>query len=323
MKSVFVRTLTELAAQHSEIMFLTGDHGFGIVEQFKEKCPHQFVNMGAAEQNMIGVATGLASRGFVPFSYSMVNASVLRPLEFIRNGPVAHQVPVRIVGVGLGFEYGSHGPTHFGVEDIACLRSFGGIDIVIPADTRRAKAILERMWNAPRPLYFRIGSDDRLVIPELDEATNHNGFSILKRESKEGPVAAVVCLGSAIEDGLRARRLLSRSKTAVELFCVEVINDDVMRRLALALASFRAVVTVEAHSVRGGMGSAIAESLGELGGDRQVHRLGIHRIPDFIGAQKTLENACGFDAIGIVNAVEISVASAAAAPASDVGTPAA
>ncbi len=148
------------------------------------------------------------------------------------------------------------------------------------------------------------------MIPELEDATNHNGFAILKREIDTSPVAAVVCLGSSIEDGLKARRLLSRSKIAVELFCVEVINDDSMRRLASALSSYSAVVTVEAHSVRGGLGSAVAESLGELGGDRRVHRLGIHKIPKFVGAQKTLENACGFDAIGIVNAVEISVAAA-------------
>jgi transketolase len=310
MRNVFLKSLTDLAVAHPEIMFLTGDLGFGVVEQFKETCPHQFVNMGAAEQNMVGVATGLASRGFIPFVYSVVNSSVLRPLEFIRNGPVAHQVPVRIVGVGPGFEFGFHGPTDYGVEDIACLRSFGGIDIIVPADTRRAKAMLVRMWNAPRPLYFRLGADDRLVIPELEDATNHNGFSIMKRESDLSPVAAVVCLGSSIEDGLKARRLLSRSTIAVELFCVEAITDDSMRRLASALSSFNAVVTVEAHSVRGGLGSAVAESLGELGGDRRVHRLGIHKIPKFIGSQKTLENACGFDSIGIVNAVEVSVASA-------------
>jgi transketolase len=309
MRNIFLKTLTDLAVEHPEIMFLTGDLGFGVVEQFRDACPHQFVNMGAAEQNMVGVATGLASRGFVPFSYSIINFSVLRPLEFIRNGPIAHQVPVRIVGVGPGFEYGANGPTHYGVEDIACLRSFGGIDIVVPADTRRAKDALVRMWNAPRPLYFRLSKDDRLIIPELEEATNHNGFSIMKRESDATPTAAVVCLGSSIEDGLKARRLLSRSKIAVELFCVEAINDDAMRRLALSLAPYRAVVTVEAHSVRGGMGSAVAESLSELGGERKIHRLGIHSIPKFIGTQKTLENACGFDAIGIVNAVEVSVSS--------------
>ncbi len=157
MRNVFLKSLTDLAVVHPEIMFLTGDLGFGVAEYFKETCPHQFVNMGAAEQNMVGVATGLASRGFIPFLYSAINSSVLRPLEFIRNGPVAHQVPVRIVGVGPGFEFGFHGPTDYGVEDIACLRSFGAIDIIVPADTRRAKAMLVRMWNAASSALFPIG----------------------------------------------------------------------------------------------------------------------------------------------------------------------
>lgn len=307
MRNTFLQTLTELAVDHPEIMFLTGDLGFGVVEQFRDRCPNQFVNMGAAEQNMVGVATGLASRGFVPFTYSIINFSVLRPLEFIRNGPIAHQVPVRIVGVGPGFEYGSNGPTHYGVEDIACLRSFGGIDIHVPADVRRAKATLEREWNSSRPLYFRLSKDDKLVVPELDEAIDFHGFSALVGRSDTFAHVAIVCLGSAIEEGLKARRLLSRSNIVAELICVELINDDTIARLAAHVSKHRSVVTVEAHSVRGGMGSALAESLGELGGERTLKRLGIQAIPNFVGTQKTLESASGFDASGIVAAVESMV----------------
>ena len=308
MRNIFLQTLSELAVDHPEIMFLTGDLGFGVVEHFKDRCPNQFINMGAAEQNMVGVATGLASRGFVPFTYSIINFSVLRPLEFIRNGPIAHQVPVRIVGVGPGYEYGSNGPTHYGVEDIACLRSFGGIDIHVPADVHRARAALLRDWNSPGPLYFRLSKDDKLVIPELHDAIDHSGFSAL---ASPGDVrAVVVCLGSSIEEGLKARRLLSRSNVEIELICVEMINDDSIARLASYVASYDSIVTVEAHSVRGGMGSALSEALGEHGGGRRLKRLGIQSVPRFIGTQKTLDNASGFDASGIVAAVELMTSDA-------------
>ncbi len=312
MRNIFLQTLSELAVDHPEIMFLTGDLGFGVVEQFKDRCPNQFINMGAAEQNMVGVATGLASRGFVPFTYSIINFSVLRPLEFIRNGPIAHQVPVRIVGVGPGYEYGSNGPTHYGVEDIACLRSFGGIDIHVPADVHRARAVLLRDWNSPGPIYFRLSKDDKLVIPELHDAADHSGFSVLARQGDAPARTVVVCLGSSIEEGLKARRLLSRSNVEIELVCVEMINDDAITRLAAHVAPYDSVVTVEAHSVRGGMGSALSEALGEHGGGRRLKRLGIQSVPNFIGTQKTLDAASGFDANGIVAAVELMTHDAAA-----------
>ena len=304
MRSQFLSTLTQLATAHPEILFLTGDLGFGVVEQFSNTCPNQFLNMGAAEQNMVGVATGLARRGFVPFTYSIVNFSVLRPLEFIRNGPVAHGLPVRIVGVGPGFEYGTNGPTHFGVEDIACLRSFG-LDILVPADIHRSQQLLEANWNAETPLYFRLSKDEKISIPELEDAEGHYGFSILQRleTCDSHPRIALVCLGSLVAEGLRTRRLLAAEGISVELICVERINDQSMQLLAQTLSAYDQVVTAEAHSIRGGMGSAIAELLSESERPVAVKRLGIDSIPEFIGRQAILDRACGFDADGMVSTI--------------------
>jgi len=122
MRAAFVRTLIEEAERDDRIMLLTGDLGFMALEPFRERFPDRFFNMGVAEQNMIGVATGLADAGYTPFCYSIVPFAVLRPFEFIRNGPVLHGLPVRIIGIGGGFEYGTAGPTHFGLEDIAELK---------------------------------------------------------------------------------------------------------------------------------------------------------------------------------------------------------
>jgi transketolase len=310
MRSHFLGHLRELATQHPEIMFLTGDLGFGVVESFQRDLPQQFLNLGAAEQNMIGVATGLASRGFIPFTYSIINFSVLRPLEFIRNGPIAHGFPVRIVGVGPGFEYGTNGPTHYGVEDIACLRAIGGLDIIVPGDVRRAEILLGENWNVPGPLYFRLSKDDRLVFPELSDAELRNGFLVLdpteggQRSDRSIPETAIVCLGSAIGDGLKARRLLRRNGIEVDLVCVERINDESISDLAAHLSSYANVVTVEAHSIRGGLGSAVAEKLGDLGSSTRIRRLGIAKMPTVIGNQSTLDQLCGFDAEGIATTVE-------------------
>src|SRR6185369_15526920 len=134
MRAAFVQTLTELASEDPRILLLTGDLGYLAVEPFVEKHPNRFINVGVAEQNMIGVATGLAEAGFIPFVYSIVPFAVLRPYEFIRNGPIQHQLPVRIVGVGGGLEYGHNGTSHHGLEDVAVLRPQPGMTVVCPAD---------------------------------------------------------------------------------------------------------------------------------------------------------------------------------------------
>ena len=102
MRGAFVRTLTDLAAGDERILLLTGDLGFMALEPFQERFPKRFFNIGVAEQNMIGVATGLADAGFIPFAYSIATFATLRPYEFIRNGPIWHGLPVRIVGIGGG-----------------------------------------------------------------------------------------------------------------------------------------------------------------------------------------------------------------------------
>src|SRR5438093_13706937 len=114
MRRAFAETLAELAKEDPRIVLLTADLGFMALEPFADAFPERFFNVGVAEQNMVGAATGLAEAGFIPFVYSIVTFAVLRPFEFIRNGPVAHQLPVRIVSVGGGFEYGYNGISQYG-----------------------------------------------------------------------------------------------------------------------------------------------------------------------------------------------------------------
>src|SRR5215813_9108674 len=129
MRGAFVRTLAEIAAGDDRILLLTGDLGYMALEPFSERFPERFLNVGVAEQNMVGTATGLAEAGFIPFVYSIVTFATLRPYEFIRNGPILHRLPVRIVGVGGGMEYGHNGLSHYGLEDIAVMRAQPGISI--------------------------------------------------------------------------------------------------------------------------------------------------------------------------------------------------
>src|SRR5918912_219611 len=123
MRKAFAETLFELMTQDERILLLTADLGFMVWEAIASKFPGRFFNVGVAEQNMIGLATGLAEAGFIPFVYSIATFATLRPFEFIRNGPVHHNLPVRIVGVGAGYDYGPAGPTHHALEDIGVMRT--------------------------------------------------------------------------------------------------------------------------------------------------------------------------------------------------------
>ncbi|MEM7588028.1 MAG: 1-deoxy-D-xylulose-5-phosphate synthase, partial [Acidobacteriota bacterium] len=161
MRTTFLETLEELAEQDERIMLLTGDLGYTVVEPFAEKFPQRFLNVGVAEQNMIGLATGLAEAGFLPFVYSIITFAILRPYEFIRNGPVLHGLPVRIVGVGGGYEYGHGGPTHHGLEELAVSRALPGLNIVAPADFEQTRSALRATWDRPGPIFYRLGKDDR------------------------------------------------------------------------------------------------------------------------------------------------------------------
>src|SRR5580704_11884476 len=156
MRAEFVAELCELAEADERIVLLTADLGFSVVEPFVSRHPERFVNVGVAEQNLIGLATGLAHDGFVPFVYSIATFASMRPYEFIRNGPVLHQLPVRIIGAGGGIDYGHGGVTHFALEDIAILRAQPDLALVVPADVDQARAAARASIEFPGPIYFRV-----------------------------------------------------------------------------------------------------------------------------------------------------------------------
>src|SRR4051812_30183692 len=159
MRKAMIKALVELAERDPRVLFLTADLGYTVVEPFAERFPDRFFNVGVAEQNMLGLATGLAEGGFIPYVYSIATFSALRPYEFIRNGPVLQKLPVRIIGVGGGFEYAPAGPTHYALEDVGALRMLPGLQVIAPADFRQCRSAFLSVHDAPGPAYFRLGKD--------------------------------------------------------------------------------------------------------------------------------------------------------------------
>ena len=142
MRREFADELVRLARGDSRIMLLTADLGYAVLEPFAEEFPDRFFNVGVAEQNMIGLATGLAEAGLRPYAYSIATFASMRPYEFFRNGPVLHELPVRLIGMGGGLDYGHNGMTHYALEDVALMRVQPSVTIVAPADAEQARAAL-------------------------------------------------------------------------------------------------------------------------------------------------------------------------------------
>jgi len=301
-RGAILRTLSDLAAADPRVVLLTGDLGFMVVEPFAERFPDRFWNVGVAEQDMIGIATGMAEAGFLPFTYSIATFSALRPYEFIRNGPVHQRLPVRILGVGGGFEYGSAGPTHHGLEDVAVMRALPGLTVVAPADHAQAAAALSATWDLPGPIYFRLGKDDRSLVSGLD-GRFELGRAQVVRESAPGIV--IVALGPLARQAVAAADLLGTKGLECTVVVVASVSPVPEEDLLEAFRGARAIVTVEAHSVVGGLGSLVCEIVAEHGLGIRVVRCGVRTGPDGVGGDEAFLNARhGLDPDGIARVVE-------------------
>jgi transketolase len=297
MRKAFVRTLSEIAAADPRVLLLTGDLGYMALEPFIERFPDRFLNAGVAEQNMVGVATGLAEAGFVPFVYSIVTFATLRPYEFIRNGPLLHHLPVRVVGIGGGFDYGQQGPTHHGLEDIAVMRVQPGMTVIAAADHAQLATALATTWDLPGPVYYRLGKDDTYTVPGLD-----GRFDLGRAQPvRDGGDVLLVASGSSTRETMRAADLLAERGVRAGLLIVASVQPAPVDDIAAALARVPVAVTVEAHYLSGGIGSLVAEVAAERGLGCRVVRCGVRTSPDGrSGSQAHLYARHGIDAEAVV-----------------------
>jgi transketolase len=276
MRRAFVSTLVELATTDPRIILLTGDLGYMALEPFAERFPDRFFNMGVAEQNMVGAATGLAEAGFIPFVYSIATFATLRPYEFIRNGPVLHGLPVRIVGIGGGFEYGPQGISHHGLEDIGVLRIQPGMRVIAPADHLQLANALRATWNLAGPTYYRLGKDDTTTVPGLD-----GRFTLGRAEMiRDGSDLAIVATGSVTVEAAAAADLLASRGVRCAVLVVAGVEPVPWADLAAALARVPVALAVEAHYANGGLGSLVAEVIAESALGCRLVRCAVATPPD-------------------------------------------
>ena len=297
MRGTFIKTLCELAEADDRVVLLTGDLGFTVLEPFRDRFPTRFYNVGVAEQNMVGLATGLAEAGLIPFCYSIGTFASLRPFEFIRNGPVLHHLPVRVIGLGAGFEYGTAGTTHYSLEDIGVMRTQPGLDVIAPADFEQTRSALLQTWNGPAPVYYRLGKDDRNTMPGLE-----GRFALGHTQTvREGDDLAIFACGPISLEVAAAADDLAREGIQASVVVVAGISPLPENDLVEALSRHRVALTVETHYVTGGLGSLVAEVIADHGLGTRLVRLGVRKgTGGRSGAPAHMHSRHGLDRAGII-----------------------
>lgn len=302
MRNAFLKELFELAEKDERIVLIVGDLGFGVVTPFMEKLPRQFLNAGVAEQNMTGMAAGMALSGKIAFTYSIANFPTMRCLEHIRNDVCYHNASVKIVTVGGGFAYGAMGATHHAIEDLAVMRALPGMTVVAPGDPIEARAATRAITEYAGPCYLRLGKAGEPVVHQT-EIDFKLGEAILMHEGRD---ATLICTGGILQTAVRAAQYLADEGIETRLLSMPTLKPLDTEAVLAAAQETRAILTLEEHSILGGLGSAVAEVLAEA----DIPKIPFKRIgvpPGFsphIGSQEYMEERHGLTPEAIAKTVE-------------------
>jgi len=300
-QDVFSAGLLELAEADRNIVVVTSDsRGSGKLVVYGQKLPEQIVEIGIAEQNLVGVAAGLASAGKKAFAVSPACFLTARALEQIKNDVCYSDNPVRLIGISAGVSYGALGSTHHSLHDFAVLRAINNITIVAPADNFETTEAVKLAVKLNRPLYLRFG---KKAMPLLTDDES-NGFEFGKgRVIKKGNDVAIIATGETVYPALQSAERLAEQgikATVVSMHTIKPLDAELILQLAKDTS---AILTVEEHSINGGLGEACASLLLQHRYNKPFKIMGIPDEYTITGSQTEIFDHYGLSADGIAQAV--------------------
>lgn len=297
---VFAQTLLELAQRDKDILVVTSDsRGSGKLVPFGDALPDQIIEVGIAEQNLVGIAAGLASCGKKVFAVSPASFLTARALEHIKNDIAYSDVPVTLVGISAGVSYGALGSTHHSLHDIAALRAIHNIDIIIPGDNAETRAAVIAAVDHPRPLFLRFG---KRPLPHL--YTGNFTFDIGKANMlSEGNDVALIATGETVVQARQAAQQLEERHIAVRVISMHTIKPLDADAVLQAAKECRLILTVEEHSACGGLGEACATIILQAGLSPRFRAIAIPDEDTVPGAQLEIFKHYGLTADGLVSTI--------------------
>lgn len=308
MRDTFIKRLEELASADPRVFFITGDLGFGVIGKYAERFPKQFLNAGVAEQNMTGLATGLALEGRVVYTYSIGNFPTLRALEQLRNDAAYHDANVKVVCIGGGFSYGPLGMSHHATEDLAIIRALG-IPTIAPGCLWEAGEATAAVAARAGTCYLRLDKSNAGNTGRPGET-----FEIGKaRTLREGSDVTLMATGGILGVALRAADELERRGLGVRVVSMHTVHPIDADTVLAAARETGGIVTIEEHTALGGLGSAVAEVCLDAG----VAPAGFRRValregfPAIVGSQEYLRQRYALDENAVLAAADTVVRRAA------------
>ncbi|MBF0610352.1 MAG: transketolase [Magnetococcales bacterium] len=299
MRRICLEMVHQLARRDPRVVFVGSDLGSGTLEAMRQELPGQFFMEGIAEQNIIGVAAGLALEGFIPYVNTIATFLTRRCFEQLAVDVCLHNLPVRLIANGGGLVYAPLGPTHTTQEDMGILRTLPNMTVTAPADAPEMARLMEKTLDWPGPIYIRLakGGDPLVSRPEDDFAI---GKPIFLRQGRD---VLILACGTLVQPALLTAELLAGDQISCAVCNCHTIKP-LDKGLLTAMAGSRLVVTAEEHSLIGGLGSAVLELLADAGVSKPVLRFGLpDQFPHRYGSQEQQLAGYGLEPVAMAAAI--------------------
>ncbi|ADN09549.1 transketolase family protein [Sulfurimonas autotrophica] len=302
MRNTFVKTLVKLAETDSRIFVITPDLGFSVLEEFEEKYPDRFLNVGIAEANAVSIAAGLALSGKIVYVYSIIPFVIMRPFEQIRVDVAYMNTNVRLVGVGAGVTYGPAGATHHAIEDIALMRALPNMTVFAPSDPYEVERITEESINYQGPIYFRLPKKGEPIISNSKNEIRLGKANYIKKNIESE--IAILFTSNASDLALDVEDKLLKEGYCSDLVSMHTIKPFDHAALAEILKTKKHIFTIEEHNVIGGLGSVVSEYIAESIYNPVFKRFA---LPDeyshYVGSQSYIRDKFGLTAQNITTTI--------------------
>ena len=288
MRKTFINTLIDLARKDKNIVLITPDMGFSVLEPFFDEFPERAINCGIAEQNAVSIASGLALMGKKPYVYTIIPFLTGRAYEQVRLEVAYMNTNVKLIGIGAGFTYGAAGATHHAIEDISLMRTLPNMTVCCPGDNNEAEQIIRETVKNNKPMYIRIGRHNRGIF-------DNNTIEIGKASIIEkGEDIAIISTSNMLPDAYDYCQKLKSEGRKPYLISMHTIKPLDKECLLSLINKGVEIHTLEEHSIIGGLGSAVAEVIAESGKGIKFKRIGIpDEFSHYIGSQKYIKKQFG------------------------------